>query len=160
MIYFISKSECRVCTRAHIGTQKKGGNILTLVPYLVMYITSYSIRIVLLSRYVNIYDTMAPMSGLDLYVIENFLSVNAPRLSAFKALDLPDYFCISDHYLMLNTYWDIIVEVQFPICSYVPTYFLKDLWVRDRPRRPTARRERCRIGGGSFGVFPMACDWQ
>ena len=27
-----------------------------------MYITSYSIRIVLLSRYVNIYDTMAPMS--------------------------------------------------------------------------------------------------
>ena len=28
-----------------------------------MYITSYSIRIVLLSRYVNIYDTMAPMSG-------------------------------------------------------------------------------------------------
>jgi len=33
------------------------------VPYLVMYITSYSIRIVLLSRYVNIYDTMAPMSG-------------------------------------------------------------------------------------------------
>jgi len=35
---------------------------ITLVPYLVMYITSYSIRIVLLSRYVNIYDTMAPMS--------------------------------------------------------------------------------------------------
>ena len=38
------------------------------------------------------------------------------------------------------------------------------LSVRDRPRRPTARRERCRIGGGSFGVFPglwtMACDWQ
>ena len=33
-----------------------------MVPYLVMYITSYSIRIVLLSRYVNIYDTMAPMS--------------------------------------------------------------------------------------------------
>ena len=30
--------------------------------YLVMYITSYSIRIVLLSRYVNIYGTMAPMS--------------------------------------------------------------------------------------------------
>ena len=29
-----------------------------------MYITSYSIRIVLLSRYVNIYDTMAPMSEL------------------------------------------------------------------------------------------------
>jgi hypothetical protein len=27
-----------------------------------MYITSYSIRIVLLLRYVNIYDTMAPMS--------------------------------------------------------------------------------------------------
>jgi hypothetical protein len=27
-----------------------------------MYITSYSIRIVLLSRYVNIYNTMAPMS--------------------------------------------------------------------------------------------------
>ena len=35
---------------------------ITLVPYLVMYISSYSIRIVLLSRYVNIYDTMAPMS--------------------------------------------------------------------------------------------------
>ena len=30
MIYFISKSECRMCTRAHIGTQKKGGNILIL----------------------------------------------------------------------------------------------------------------------------------
>ena len=30
-----------------------------------MYITSYSIRIVLLSRYVNIYDTMAPMSDAD-----------------------------------------------------------------------------------------------
>ena len=30
-----------------------------------MYITSYSIRIVLLSRYINIYDTMAPMSGLS-----------------------------------------------------------------------------------------------
>jgi len=28
-----------------------------------MYITSYSIRIILLSRYVNIYDTMAPMSS-------------------------------------------------------------------------------------------------
>ena len=28
-----------------------------------MCITSYSIRIVLLSRYVNIYDTMAPMSN-------------------------------------------------------------------------------------------------
>ena len=27
-----------------------------------MYITSHSIRIALLSRYVNIYDTMAPMS--------------------------------------------------------------------------------------------------
>jgi len=36
-----------------------------LVFYLVMYITSYSIRIVLLSRYVNIYDTMAPMSVLS-----------------------------------------------------------------------------------------------
>jgi len=30
MIYFISKTECRMCTRAHIGTQKKGGNILIL----------------------------------------------------------------------------------------------------------------------------------
>ena len=29
-----------------------------------MHITSYSIRVVLLSRYVNIYDTMAPMSEL------------------------------------------------------------------------------------------------
>ena len=37
---------------------------ITLVPYLVMYITSYSIRVVLLSRYINIYDTMAPMSAL------------------------------------------------------------------------------------------------
>jgi len=35
---------------------------ITWVHYLVMYITSHSIRIVLLSRYVNIYDTMAPMS--------------------------------------------------------------------------------------------------
>ena len=33
-----------------------------VVSYLVMYITSYSIRIVLLSRYVNIYGTMAPLS--------------------------------------------------------------------------------------------------
>ena len=31
-----------------------------------MYITSYSIRIVLLSRYVNIYDTMAPMWGISI----------------------------------------------------------------------------------------------
>jgi len=30
MIYFISKSECRMCMRAHIGTQKKGGNMLIL----------------------------------------------------------------------------------------------------------------------------------
>ena len=30
-----------------------------------MYITSYSIRIVLISRYVNIYDTMAPMSRIE-----------------------------------------------------------------------------------------------
>ena len=30
MIYFISKSECRMCMRAHIGTQKKGGNIIIL----------------------------------------------------------------------------------------------------------------------------------
>ena len=33
-----------------------------------MYITSYSIRIVLLSRYVNIYDTMAPMSVIEFRV--------------------------------------------------------------------------------------------
>jgi hypothetical protein len=34
-----------------------------VVYYLVIYITSYSIRIVLLSRYVNIYGTMAPTSS-------------------------------------------------------------------------------------------------
>ena len=34
-----------------------------------MYITSYSIRIVLLSQYVNIYDTMAPMSDIYMGVI-------------------------------------------------------------------------------------------
>ena len=28
--------------------------------------------------------------GLDLYVIEIFLSVHAPRLSVFQALDLPE----------------------------------------------------------------------
>ena len=48
---------------------------ITLVPYLVMYITSYSIRIVLLSPYVNIYDTMAPMSvrGSSLTHVSNIL---------------------------------------------------------------------------------------
>ena len=48
--------------KSFLITRRFSTLLQTLVFYLVMYITSYSIRIVLLSRYVNIYDTMAPMS--------------------------------------------------------------------------------------------------
>ena len=41
-----------------------------------MYITSYSIRLVLLSRYVNIYGTMAPMSGIGLLALIQAVSFN------------------------------------------------------------------------------------
>ena len=48
--------------KSFLITRRFSTLLQTLVFYLVMYITSYSIRIVLLPRYVNIYDTMAPMS--------------------------------------------------------------------------------------------------
>ena len=43
-----------------------------------MYITSYSISIVLLSRYVNIYDTMAPMSWKYSILVKSMNDVLQP----------------------------------------------------------------------------------
>ena len=61
-----------------------------------MYITSYSIRIVLLSRYVNIYNTMAPMSVVYLLSLHEQLKVidkGGGGEISMEFIDIAHFFC-------------------------------------------------------------------
>jgi len=61
-----------------------------------MYITSHSIRIVLLSRYVNIYDTMAPMSDPDVW-FRSAKRASGEEYYEYVLLYVDDVIVISEH---------------------------------------------------------------